>query len=221
MHPSTKRLYEVAFLSGHTSPAQIAAALNQSDQTVSNWSTRGVSKDGAIAAEQAYGCSPNWILHGIVAKAFVKTGCSVAYFEYLDAKAACGDGYINHDSPATVTRVEMSVDYAQELVGNTNKSGHIKLFSASGDSMAPTINPRDLLFVDTACQDMRGEGIYLIFHADGLACKRLLKLGKRIRVCSDNEMHRDRDWDWSDRDQTTRIVGKVVASLPLAIRRYE
>lgn len=206
---------------GHVLPSQIATALGIGDQVVSNWSTRGVSKIGALAAEQAYGCSPNWILNGIRSNSVGQRIDSVAYFDFLDVKAACGDGYINHDIPATVTRLEMGVDYAQELVGNTNKSGNVKLFTAAGDSMAPTISPRDLLFVDTACKDMRGEGIYLIFHADGLVCKRLLKLGKKIRVCSDNVTHKDKDWDWTDKDETTRIVGKVVASLPLAIRRFE
>lgn len=144
-----------------------------------------------------------------------------AFFDYLDIKAACGSGYINHDEPANVARIETTLDFAQNLIGGINKSGHVKLFSARGDSMEPTINPRDLLFVDTEHKEVIGEGIYLILHCGGLSCKRLLKVGKRIRVCSDNELHRDKDWDWDDKDETTRIVGKVVASLPLAIRRFE
>lgn len=220
MHPSTKRLYDAAAKSGHTSAAQISVALDQSDQTVSNWAKRGVSKEGALAAEQAYGCSPNWILSGIQSKRVVHLNTATAYFDYLDAKAACGNGYLNHDKPAPIARLETSLEFAQNLIGNINKSGNVKLFRAYSDSMEPTIKPDDLLFVDTECKEMRGEGIYLILHGGGLSCKRLFKIGRNVRVCSDNKLHRDKDWDWSDRDESSFIVGKVLASMPISVVRH-
>lgn len=227
MHPSTKRLHEVAAQFGHTSPKQIAMALNQSEQTVSNWKTRGVSKDGAIEAEKIYGCSSSYVLSGIKTEAF-KRGASIpslpesltAGFDYLDAKAACGSGYINNDKPAQIARIETSLEFAQDLIGSVNKSGHVKLFRAYSDSMEPTIKPEDLLFVDTECKEMRGEGIYLILHGGGLSCKRLFKVGRKVRVCSDNKLHRDKDWDWDDRDETSVIVGKVLASMPINVVRH-
>lgn len=220
MHSSTKRLYEAAAESGHVLPSQIATALGIGDQVVSNWSTRGVSKLGALAAEQVYGCSPNWILNGVRSNPVGQRIDSVAYFDFLDAKAACGNGYLNHDEPAPIARLETSLEFAQNLIGNVNKSGNVKLFRAYSDSMEPTIKPDDLLFVDTECKEMRGEGIYLILHGGGLSCKRLFKIGKNVRVCSDNKLHRDKDWDWNDRDDSSAIVGKVLASMPISVVRH-
>lgn len=64
-HPSIERLFEAAKAAKQlTTAAQIARALNVSDQVMTNWQTRGVSESGAIAAEAAFHVSPTWILTG-------------------------------------------------------------------------------------------------------------------------------------------------------------
>lgn len=63
-HETLQRLLAVAFeLAGIEGPAALAFALAQSEQTVTNWGSRGVSKAGAILAQEKFGCSANWILH--------------------------------------------------------------------------------------------------------------------------------------------------------------
>ena len=42
----------------------LAEALGVSSATMTNWKSRGVSKDGALAAEQLFGCSPRWVMEG-------------------------------------------------------------------------------------------------------------------------------------------------------------
>lgn len=42
----------------------IGRKLDETSATITNWKKRGVSVLGAIKAEQAYGCSPSWVLHG-------------------------------------------------------------------------------------------------------------------------------------------------------------
>lgn len=65
MHPSMKRLYQAALVvSGDTIPADVARRMNTTQQRISNWETRGISQEGAIEAERAYGVSPRWILDG-------------------------------------------------------------------------------------------------------------------------------------------------------------
>lgn len=65
MHESMKRLYAVARATkdivGQTS---LANALNTSPQRVKNWEERGVSKEGLLAAERLFGCSPTFIETG-------------------------------------------------------------------------------------------------------------------------------------------------------------
>lgn len=65
MHLQMKRLYEAAeALAGLTTQAEIARALNQSQQTVNNWEARGISKAGLLKAQSAIGCSATWLETG-------------------------------------------------------------------------------------------------------------------------------------------------------------
>lgn len=64
-HESLERLLEAAReLAKINGPASLAAALLESEQTVTNWGRRGVSKAGAMKAQDKFGCSSNWVLHG-------------------------------------------------------------------------------------------------------------------------------------------------------------
>ena len=58
---SLERLLEAA---GNISQEELARALDESPQTITNWKKRGVSKAGAIKASAAFGISTNWILSG-------------------------------------------------------------------------------------------------------------------------------------------------------------
>lgn len=60
-HPTLERLFEAANVSG---PAALAKAMNESEQAVTNWGTRGVSKDAALKAEGMFGRFAVWILTG-------------------------------------------------------------------------------------------------------------------------------------------------------------
>lgn len=65
MHVQMKRLYEAAeALAGLRTQAEIARALNQSQQTVNNWEARGISKAGLLRAQSAIGCSATWLETG-------------------------------------------------------------------------------------------------------------------------------------------------------------
>ena len=61
MHDSFARLVQA---SGGLSPADLARKLNESPQTVNNWSKRGLSKAGALNAERILGVSSVWLLTG-------------------------------------------------------------------------------------------------------------------------------------------------------------
>lgn len=72
MHESLKRLLAAAHdatrtrVSPITELSQLQKDMGESPQTINNWKgSRGVSKDGAIKAEQLYGCSVTWIMDGV------------------------------------------------------------------------------------------------------------------------------------------------------------
>lgn len=70
MHESVKRLLEYArqVTQFDQQPvidfAGLGRRMGVSRQTLTNWKRRGVSKEGALQAEAAFGCSAQWILTG-------------------------------------------------------------------------------------------------------------------------------------------------------------
>lgn len=65
MHASAKRLYQAAQeLAGVTGQSAVARLLGQSPQTLKNWEVRGVSKEGALAAEARIGARAVWVMDG-------------------------------------------------------------------------------------------------------------------------------------------------------------
>lgn len=64
IHPSIVSLYAAARLRGDTSPALVARALNMSAQRLQNWEERGISKEGALAAQRLYAADANALLEG-------------------------------------------------------------------------------------------------------------------------------------------------------------
>jgi hypothetical protein len=63
MHESMQRLYKIAHAREEIRrQSEIAAALNESQQVVKNWESRGISKDGALKAQARFGCDANWLL---------------------------------------------------------------------------------------------------------------------------------------------------------------
>lgn len=65
MHETTKRLYQAALeIHNQSGQSAVARLLNESPQTVKNWESRGVSKQGAIKIEQQLGVRASWLLTG-------------------------------------------------------------------------------------------------------------------------------------------------------------
>ncbi|WP_339139067.1 S24 family peptidase [Kerstersia gyiorum] len=139
-------------------------------------------------------------------------------FDVLDVRAACGDGYVNDDHPEVVSTMFIPAQVAQAMIGTTNRSGSVKIVTAAKDSMAPTINPDDLLFVDTSVTEYAGETVYLIRHGGELLCKRLSLAGRDIVVSSDNDKYPQ--WKWSERPDETCIIGRVVRVLPIQFKKF-
>lgn len=139
-------------------------------------------------------------------------------FDVLNVRAACGNGIINPDYPEIVRRMVMPIEKAMELIGSINKNGNIKVIVASKDSMVPTINPNDLLFIDTSVNDFAGESVYVILHGGELLCKRISLIGRNLTVISDNKNYDL--WLWVERPDETRIVGKVLRALPMDFKNF-
>ena len=116
-------------------------------------------------------------------------------FPRLNAEATCGAGTINAAAWAR-----------EKLGGNLNK---IQVITARGDSMEPTIENGDVMFVDTAVEAFDGDGLYLLWYIDGLKAKRLQStVGGGLMIISDNSSYRTETVRGEDLN-AVRIIGRI------------
>ncbi|WP_153063948.1 S24 family peptidase [Haemophilus haemolyticus] len=67
------------------------------------------------------------------------------------------------------------------------KESITRVINVKGDSMNPTFNHGDLLFVDISITSFDGDGIYVFTFDDHLFVKRVQKAGRNFCIISDNE----------------------------------
>ena len=132
-------------------------------------------------------------------------------FELLNVQAAAGVGYFNDDFPEPLSRLVFSEHWVREHLGGTGKA--VKLISVKGDSMSPTFNHGDFLFVDTAADFYNGEGVYVFAAAGELRVKRLQSSVRGgMNVISDNRNYNAEYLppdDWA----AVKVCGRVVNRL--------
>ncbi|MGQ7157479.1 S24 family peptidase, partial [Escherichia coli] len=81
--------------------------------------------------------------------------------EVLDVSASAGAGYIQgSDVIDVIHAIEYSNDQAVIMFGGRTSTG-VKVINVRGDSMASTIEPGDLIFVDVNINEFDGDGIYV------------------------------------------------------------
>jgi phage repressor protein C with HTH and peptisase S24 domain len=89
--------------------------------------------------------------------------------------------------------------------------GDLRVVTARGDSMEPTVRSGDILLVDTAVHRLGPEGIYLINHEGELKCKRLQSLiDGTVAIRSDNPRYAEERLSAGQAEQLLRVVAKVV-----------
>ena len=219
-----QRLYAAAYRLGKISTSQdqvgMARLLNVSQQIVHNWESRGPSKEGLLKAQMEQGINATWVMENQGPMFISERALLVeqAKFDLFDAAAACEDGFINSDYPEIISSITMPVEVANRIIGSSNKNDNIKIIVAVNDSMVPTINPEDLLFVDVLVNEYVGESIYLLLHGEEVVCKRISLVGSDLVVSSDNTAYPS--WKWTARPDRTRIIGKVIRALPMEFKRF-
>jgi len=106
--------------------------------------------------------------------------------QHLDAEAGPGGARLNPDSPEVIGELSLARDYIRQLLGVVPRQGRLVLLTGRGDSMRPTIQPGDVLVIDTGITAFEYDGLYLINLGNGQQVKRLVDRGDAVHVCSDN-----------------------------------
>jgi SOS-response transcriptional repressor LexA len=101
-------------------------------------------------------------------------------------------------------------DYFVKMIGGANMIKTIEAINVTGESMEPTLNDGDIIFVDVSKKDYIKDGIYAIHTLeDGLLVKRIQKRADaHFDIISDNQVFQNQT---IPKDELT-IYGKVVSS---------
>jgi hypothetical protein len=136
-----------------------------------------------------------------IASIFTKE--EVVTIDMIDATACCGDGVDNLPEKVCGHWRLPLVEFKSLASGNPK---NIKMLRVQGDSMTPTINEGDFVWVDISNNFVGSDGIYLIRMATGLAVKRLQAGLSNVVIKSDNPTYSDITAEVGE----LKIVGKVV-----------
>ena len=123
--------------------------------------------------------------------------------DVLDVTACCGDGIENLPEKVCGHWKLPIAEFKSITSGNPD---NIKMIRVKGDSMQPTINEDDWVWVDTSNNFIGSDGLYMIRMATGLAVKRLQSGLNDVVIRSDNTSYSDITASVGE----IQIVGKVV-----------
>lgn len=131
--------------------------------------------------------------------------------EHIHINPSCGGGTVVLED-AIATPVKIGREIIKDLwhVQNPNV---LKLFKASGDSMADTIEDGNILLVDTSRTDYQNGGIYLLTINNDWFIKRLRKrLSGELDVISDNSKYPIETFKPNDEIEIV-VKGRVIKNL--------
>lgn len=105
--------------------------------------------------------------------------------EHIHINPSCGAGTALYYD-ADITPVKLGTQLIREIM-NVSRPENLKIFKASGDSMAPTIEDGDILLVDMGRTDFNNGGIFLLTINNEWFIKRLrLKINGELEIISEN-----------------------------------
>lgn len=220
MHESMKRLQEVAKTNRNS---DIARDLNVGASTVTNWASRGVSKEGALKAADHYGSNANYILEGQSSgnqksidrlNEILEKG--EAHTAYIDGDIdvpiyavyfCCGDG----NGSCDFEEVKGYRSFPASFFAERNiKPKNFKLVCATNDSMEPYINEHDEVGIDISDTEITDGGVYAILLENDRMIKQIfIEPGGALRLHSFNSRYPDK-LVTKENGRSLIIVGKQV-----------
>jgi hypothetical protein len=204
----------------------IAAVMVESSATLTNWKSRGISKDGAIKAERIFGCSVNWLMTGEgdpdgsggsdprpgkpgARLSVVPKGAPDVLIPQFNTGGAMGKGLILRDQPGVIQSWRVSPEWIQKNVRSFSATQNLCIVTGFGDSMKPMFNPGDPLLVDIGVREVEYDAIYFFRVGEEGFIKRLQRIpGEGLRVLSAN---RDNYESWTVKsDMDFEVFGRVL-----------
>lgn len=105
----------------------------------------------------------------------------------LAAKGSMGPGYDLADGDRVVERMTLGVEWIKHATNGVSSMQNLRVISAYGDSMMPTLNDGDLILVDTGVKVVEINGIFVLRANNRLYIKRVRqRMDSTFEVKSDN-----------------------------------
>ena len=100
-------------------------------------------------------------------------------------------------------------DYFVKMLGGQDIVKNIEAINVTGESMEPTLNDGDIIFVDVSKDHYSKDGIYAIHTEDGLLVKRIQKRADgQFDIISDNQVFSNQTINRND----LTVYGKIISS---------
>ena len=174
----------------------------------------------------ALGVDPHWLKTGEgepdsdfvrVVNLHDPAAANTVRVEILDIEASAGNGTFLTRAEQGLLAQEFDLDFFRRQFGRTDAK-NLKIIAVKGDSMAPTLESGDLLYVDVAENYFSADGLYVFTFDDHTFIKRLQKRGREMWAMSDNK-EKYEPWQIHT-DDPIYIHGRVVFSLPMKMKRW-
>ncbi len=152
--------------------------------------------------------SINWLMFNQMVQSIANESEKFEKIHYFkDIYASAGGGALNYDEQSEfLTLDEEMVNH----LGGKHVIKNIHALNVVGDSMEPTLNDGDILFMDRNSVNPNRNGVYIVSTPAGIFVKRLqLKLDGTVALVSDNESYSDEIVNTED----ITVLGKVVGAM--------
>lgn len=126
--------------------------------------------------------------------------------DVLDVEASAGNGSVG-DLVEIVSKLHYVPEQFHTYYQGINPES-VRVINIRGDSMYPTFNSGDMIFVDININHFDGDGVYVFNYKGDLYVKRLQNVGDCLLVISDNPIYREWKINEENYDQFY-IQGKV------------
>jgi len=151
--------------------------------------------------------SINWLLYGQDPSSLIDSTDKywIKYFPTVSVSAGGGayddeDNYEKLDLP----------DFFVNIIGGKENVKNIEAINVTGDSMEPTLNNGNIIFIDKTKQNVNKDGIYAFINENGLFVKRIQRrVDGGLDVISDNKEY---PMQIVNKDGIN-VLGKVVSSI--------
>lgn len=152
--------------------------------------------------------SANWLFYNQAPESLIDTTNQYCYIRYFSQVHASAGGGAFNDTEAC-ERIKLDAFWVERL-GGEKEIKQIEAIAVTGDSMEPTLEDGDLIFIHRQKRQISKGGIFVIQTPHGIFVKRLQeRLDGGVDILSDNSLYPTQTLE---RDGI-EVIGRVVGAL--------